>query len=359
MQILQLHTYSIFIGNIWDEFNLFLEQENYSQVFVLVDKNTNELCLPIFLKNIKYENCKIIVVPAGETFKTLSTCQHIWSELMRMNADRKALMINLGGGVIGDMGGFCASTFKRGIDFIQIPTTLLSQVDSSIGGKLGIDFEKVKNSIGLFKNPQAVFIDTVFLKTLPIEEIRSGWAEMLKHGLIANASHWEHLLKIEHLENASWNDYVTSSLQVKKYIVEEDPFERNVRKTLNFGHTIGHAVETFFLETPTSLRHGEAIVIGIMCEAYLSFKKVGFPKEELNRVFDFFKKKYPQVHLPEEKFPELIASMRKDKKNENNTINFTLLTQVGVAEINQTCTEDEIMESLRFYNKMVTTMNDE
>ena len=194
MQILNLDTYSIFIGDIWEQLHQFLEKKQYAHVFILVDENTLELCLPIFFDKIKNSDAEVIIVPSGEQFKNLQTCQHIWSELMRLNANRKSLLINLGGGVIGDMGGFCAATFKRGFDFIQIPTTLLSQVDSSIGGKLGIDFENVKNSIGVFQNPQAVFIDTIFLQTLEEEEVRSGMAEMLKHGLIDNAAHWNCLL---------------------------------------------------------------------------------------------------------------------------------------------------------------------
>lgn len=353
MQTLQLDTYSIFVGNIWNELQEFLAQKSYSHSFILVDENTMECCLPIFFENIKNSNAEIIIIPPGETFKTLDTCQHIWSELMRLNADRKSLLINLGGGVIGDMGGFCASTFKRGIDFIQIPTTLLSQVDSSIGGKLGIDFDNVKNSIGVFQNPQAVFIDPIFFDTLPIEEIRSGMAEMLKHGLIQNANHWEDLLKIEDLENVSWENYIPTSLKVKQQIVEADPFEKNVRKGLNFGHTIGHAVETLFLETETPLRHGEAIAIGMMCEAFLSFKKVGLSENDFQNIFNFFQQTYPQVHLAEDDFPTLINWMRKDKKNENDAINFTMLKGVGEMLINQTCEEEEIIEALKFYNEKV------
>lgn len=353
MQILKLDTYSIYIGAIWEELQKILEKSNYSKTFVLVDENTMELCLPIFFHHVKNSNAEIIIIPPGEQFKNIQTCQHIWSELMRMDCDRKSLLINLGGGVIGDMGGFCASTFKRGIDFIQIPTTLLSQVDSSIGGKLGIDFENVKNSIGVFQNPQGVFIDPVFLKTLPLEEIRSGMAEMLKHGLIAEASHWDSLLKIENLEKVSWEKYIPDSLRVKQRIVEEDPFEKNIRKALNFGHTIGHAVETYFLESPTPLRHGEAIAIGMMCESFLANKRTGLTKDELNQLINFFQIKYPQLEIPEDSFSTLINWMRKDKKNEGSEINFTLLKKIGECVINQTCNEEEIMESLRFYNQKV------
>ena len=352
MQTLHLDTYSIFIGDIWVDLKNFLDEKKYSSIFILVDENTLEHCLSIFFHKIKNTNAEVIIIPPGEIFKTIETCQHIWSEMMRLNADRKSLLINLGGGVIGDMGGFCASTFKRGIDFIQIPTTLLSQVDSSIGGKLGIDFENVKNSIGIFQNPQAVFIDPIFLKTLPVEEIRSGLAEILKHGLIANADHWNQLLELNELENVTWLPHLPTTLHVKKDIVEKDPFEKNIRKALNFGHTIGHAVETLFLESDPPLKHGEAIAIGMMCEAFLSHKKIGLPQKELQQIIHFFQKKYPQVLLEEEDFPILIDWMRNDKKNEGNKINFTMLQNIGKAQINQTCSEEEIIESLKFYNKI-------
>lgn len=353
MQIIELDDYSIFLGDMWEDLNIFIKEGLYSQYFVLVDENTLQYCLPHFLNNTDDDMVfEVIVIPPGEQYKNIETCQHIWSELMRLNADRKSLVINLGGGVIGDMGGFCASTYKRGIDFIQVPTTLLSQVDSSIGGKLGIDFENVKNSIGVFQNPKAVFINTYFLRTLPMAEIRSGMAEMLKHGLIGNHEHWEALTIIENIEHVDWESYISVSLRVKRYIVESDPFEKNIRKALNFGHTIGHAIETLFLESPTPLRHGEAIAIGMICETFLSHKKIKLPELQLFDIIDLFKKVYPKVVIPEENFSTLIEWMRNDKKNENNKINFTLINSIGDGWINQTCTEEEIIESLEFYNQL-------
>ena len=346
---LDLDTYSIFVGDVWEDFNRLLDELNPSKVFVLVDENTLEQCVPIFRKKIKTD-CEYIVIPAGEQFKHLETCQHIWSELMHLGADRKSLMIDLGGGVIGDMGGFCASTFKRGFQFIQIPTTLLSQVDASVGGKLGIDFENVKNSIGVFNNPEGVFIYPTFLQTLSKEEVRSGFAEMIKHSLIADANQWNHFQKIDSLGKVNWLELLPPSLQIKQRIVEEDPFEKGIRKALNFGHTIGHAVETLFLESPTPLRHGEAIAIGIICEAYLSHQQVGLPKEELDEIVSFLLKIYPKVEIAEAHFPTLINWMRKDKKNENQEINFTYLTKIGKCVVNQISEPDAIMESMRFYN---------
>ena len=351
MKKLDLDTYSIFVGDFWTDFNILLEELSASKIFVLVDENTLENCVPIFRKKTKTD-CEHIVIPAGEQFKNLETCQHIWSELMRLGADRKSLMVNLGGGVIGDMGGFCASTFKRGFRFIQIPTTLLSQVDASVGGKLGIDFESVKNSIGVFNNPEGVFIDPVFLKTLSKEEVRSGFAEMIKHSLIADASQWKQFQNITSIDDVNWLELLPPSLQIKQKIVEEDPFEKGIRKALNFGHTIGHAVETLFLESPTPLRHGEAIAIGMICEAYLSHQQVGLPKEELEKIVSFLLKIYPKVEIEESHFPTLINWMRKDKKNENQEINFTYLTNIGKCVVNQISEPDAIMESMRFYNSL-------
>lgn len=351
MKRLDLDTYSIFIGNAWEDFNLLVEKLSPSKVFVLVDENTLEHCVPIFQKNTK-SNCEYIVIPAGEQYKNLETCQHIWSELMRLDADRKSLLVNLGGGVIGDMGGFCASTFKRGFRFIQIPTTLLSQVDASVGGKLGIDFENVKNSIGVFNNPEGVFIDPTFLNTLSKEEVRSGFAEMIKHSLIADAKQWAIFQNITSFEKVNWEELLPPSLKIKQKIVEEDPFEKGIRKALNFGHTIGHAVETLFLESPTPLRHGEAIAIGMICEAYLSHQQVGLPKEDLEEIVSFILKIYPKVKIDESHFPTLINWMRKDKKNENQEINFTYLIKIGACVVNQISEPEAIMESIRFYNDL-------
>ena len=347
MQTIKLDNYNIYIGHdIWDTLVEFLAQKSYPSIFVLCDENTYQHCLPklnVVLKNIDF---KTIIVKAGEQYKTIETCTYIWQQMMEQKAGRKSLTINLGGGVVGDMGGFCASTFKRGMDFIQIPTTLLSQVDASIGGKLGIDFMEVKNSIGIFNNPQAIFIDTAFYKTLPPREIRSGFAEVLKHALIADPSQWERLQQIEELSTVNWEHYLIPSLKIKRDIVAQDPFERGIRKALNFGHTIGHAVESYFLNTATPLLHGEAIAKGMIGESWLSMQYGDLSKDAYERIRAFILKIYGRVDIPSSAYDELIATMKQDKKNEDHRINFTFLKKEGKAVINQTLGTEEILQSL-------------
>lgn len=354
MQILELKDYNIYIGDFWNRFNEFLEQRSYSKIALIVDENTERDCLPYFLENSVNQSFTIIRIPAGEQHKTIQTCQTIWQKMMEAGLERGSLTINLGGGVIGDMGGFCASTFKRGMDFVQMPTTLLSQVDASIGGKLGIDFNHIKNSVGVFQNPKAVFIEPHFLQTLPKREIRSGFAEIVKHSLIADKAHWVTLNQIKSLEEVAWATYLEPSLLIKKRIVEEDPFEKGIRKALNFGHTIGHAVESWALQTKNPLLHGEAIAIGMICEAWLSYKILGLPLKEVEEISRFFLKFYDPYFLKESAFSEMLDFMKKDKKNENQLINFSLLSTIGTAQINQTSDEVMILESLQFYNSIIS-----
>jgi 3-dehydroquinate synthase len=295
------------------------------------------------------DNYDIIEINAGEESKDIDFCIGIWKMLIDFGADRKSLMINLGGGVISDLGGFAASTFKRGIDFVHVPTTLLSQVDASVGGKTGIDIDSIKNIIGTFTQPKAVFIAYDFLKTLPERQILSGLAEMLKHGLIVDASYWNQL-KNSDLTFPSV-ELIYHSIGIKNKVVIEDPKENGIRKSLNFGHTIGHAVETYSLlkNDGTALSHGEAIAIGMICESYLSHKKTGLSTAELNEIVDVITKLYPKYLLEESANAELYALMQKDKKNQNGQINCTLLTHIGQYSIDNICTEAELCESLAFY----------
>lgn len=353
MHQLLLQDYTIHIGSYWNELENIINSNTYTKIFVLVDENTKKYCLPILHQALPSHKLNIIEIASGESNKTLDTCQFIWEVLMRAQADRNSLLLNLGGGVIGDMGGFCASTFKRGMDFIQIPSTLLSQVDASIGGKLGIDFSKIKNSIGLFKNPKAVLINVHFLKTLPLEELRSGYAEILKHSLIASKDQWEHLSTIENLRTyTDWNELVLPSLNIKQMIVEEDPFEKGIRKALNFGHTIGHAIESWALESERVLLHGEAIAIGMICESYLSYKLGHLSEKDLKSISTYIASIYDKYDLKKSIYPTLINLMRNDKKNINQAINFTLLNGIGACIINQTCSDDLIVESLKFYQDL-------
>ncbi len=348
MSILKLVEYSIFIGKADPELSQIISQDNYSKIAILVDENTRQHCLPVLLKNIEIEH-SIIEIPAGEQHKNLSSCRHIWEEMMLQGMDRHSLLLNLGGGVIGDMGGFCAATYMRGIDFVQIPTTLLAQVDASIGGKLGIDFNLVKNSIGLFKNPKAVFVNPVFLQTLPESEIWSGFAEVFKHALIADADLWHDLQKVTSLSALDWQPLLARSLRIKKQVVEIDPYEKGLRKALNFGHTIGHAVESFSFSADKPLLHGEAVAIGIVCESWLSNKEGGLSQKSLEQIAAFVKKRYPSFSFQEKDFPRIMEFMKKDKKNRDGRINFTFIPEVGKVEWDQYCEEEIIRESLRYY----------
>ncbi len=352
MQTIELDDYNIYVGEIWKTLNVFLEESSYSKYFIIVDENTKEHCLPIFMEKTTIEDPIVIEIQSGEQHKNIHTCSFIWKQMIEANADRNALLIPLGGGVIGDMGGFCAATYKRGIDFIQIPTTLLSNVDSSIGSKLGIDFADIKNSIGLFKNPKAVFIDPVFLKTLPVREIRSGFAEIIKHCLIADAGLWNQIKEIENLEKVDWLPLMVPSLEIKKRVVEADPFERNIRKSLNFGHTIGHAVESHALNSVYPLTHGEAIAIGMVCETYLSAQKDGFPINFAEEVSNFILKIYGKYAFKNEYFSTFLRLMKNDKKNKDGKINFTILKNIGEAQIDQNFEEEIVMKSLAYYKEI-------
>ncbi|MTI19497.1 3-dehydroquinate synthase, partial [Fulvivirga sp. RKSG066] len=263
-------------------------------------------CLPL-LNNVLKE-AKIIAIKSGEKNKTLDTCSDIWEKMTEYGLDRKSLMINLGGGVIGDMGGFGASTYKRGIDFINIPTTLLSQVDASVGGKLGIDFKGFKNHIGLFKDPKMVLVDSKFLNTLPKRELRSGFAEIIKHSIIADKNQWNKI-KVHAFDELDFEKLIQQSVAIKVKVVEEDPEEAGLRKILNFGHTIGHAIESFYLETPSQLLHGEAIAIGMICEAYVAEQKNMLTSVELKEITDYIFGIYGKTDLPKEDFDPIINLM--------------------------------------------------
>ncbi len=351
MPVLQLDHYDIDISPIGTDHLRWLAAQEFAGIAVLTDDNTAQHCLPLIKEQLAGFQPHYITVPAGEKHKTLETCQHIWEQLFQAGAGRNWCLLNLGG-VIGDMGGFCAGTFKRGMDFIQIPTTLLSQVDASVGGKLGIDFYGVKNSIGLFRDPRAVWADARFFQTLSARELRSGFAEIIKHALIADVQQWQELQQITHLESIDWSEWVARSVSIKQEIVKEDPHEKGIRKALNFGHTIGHAIESYFLETATPLLHGEAIAAGMICEAWLSAKQLGLSKPELTAITDYFLTIYGHQAIPEGIDELLLSTMRQDKKNEDTRINFSLIPAAGKVAVNQTAKEEEIVGSLEYYRAL-------
>ena len=261
--VIQLQDYSIHIGDLSKPLLDYFKANQISKIFVIVDENTKMHCLPL-LSFEGMPDYQLISIQAGEHHKNITTCNEIWEKLISADADRQSIVLNLGGGVIGDMGGFCAATFKRGIRFLQIPTTLLSQVDASVGGKLGIDFKEVKNAVGLFQNPEAVIIQPNFLQTLSYRELRSGFAEVIKHALIEDENQWKKLQNTVDLKAIDFQELIHHSVLIKKLIVEEDPFELGIRKKLNFGHTIGHAIESFYLNSDDPLLHGEAIAWGMV-----------------------------------------------------------------------------------------------
>ncbi len=345
--------YIHFNAKSYKKLNDYVKNGKFSTVFILVDINTHEYCLPNFLSNVEFDNTiEIIEIEAGEEFKTIDTCTSVWKALSELDADRKSLIINLGGGVVTDLGGFVSCTYKRGIKFINVPTTLLSMVDASIGGKTGVDLDHLKNQIGVISNPIMVLIDTSYLNTLPNNQMRSGLAEMLKHGLIKDKDYWD---KFKNLSLLDFNDLdylIYESVIIKKDIVEEDPFENNIRKSLNFGHTLGHAIESYFLSSNTkaTLLHGEAIAIGMILEIYISQKLCGFPEDLCLNVKQHIKKVFGHVEISSTDYKPIIELLKYDKKNEYGNINFLLLERIGTPKINCQVEEDLILEAFKFYN---------
>jgi 3-dehydroquinate synthase len=357
MQQLILEDYTISVGDISRALPSFLSARAYSSLLILMDENTRRDCYPLVEPLLPGDVLRAVIeIPAGEIYKTVGTCERIWDAMLHAGADRNALLLNLGGGVIGDMGGFCAATFKRGIDFIQIPTTLLSQVDASIGGKLGIDFGGVKNSIGVFRNPQAVLIDPRFLQTLPQRELYSGFAEVIKHALIADAGHWEAVQAGDPGALAGDTQTILRSLGVKQAIVQADPFEKGLRKALNFGHTVGHAVEAWSLQTARPLLHGETVALGMIVEAHLSNQLSGLSENDLKRISEYLLHTYTLYALPTDSFPDFMSRMQNDKKNAGGRINCTLLEAPGRAIIDQYVSPENLWESLLYFNDCVTRL---
>lgn len=352
MKEYNLRKVRIYTGN--DVLELLLEDlidNSCSQVFVLVDEHTEKYCLPLLTKYLF--NTQVIKIKSGEQFKNLETAQFIWNELQRLNADKNAVLLNLGGGVIGDIGGFCAATFKRGIDFINLPTTLLAMVDSGIGGKTGIDYNGIKNTIGLIADPKAVYIYPDFLITLPKDEMTNGYAEVIKHALIADDSLWEKLKKNELSDWHKIGSVINDNIKIKLKVVSKDPFEQNIRKQLNFGHTIGHAIESYSLKKDSKpLKHGEAVAIGMICEAFLSRELIDFSNKELRSVSEYILRFFPKYSLKTILSPDLISYMYHDKKNIGAEINFTLLKRIGKASINHVCTEHQIARALNYYDSL-------
>jgi 3-dehydroquinate synthase len=324
----------------------------HDRTFILVDETTERYCLPVVSGMDCIRGAQTIVIGATDTHKTLESLAHVWEALGKGGATRHSLLINIGGGMVTDLGGFAASTFKRGINYINIPTTLLAMVDASVGGKTGINFRGLKNEIGVFSNASTVILDTTFLKTLDAENICSGYAEMLKHGLISNDKMWAELINFELTQPnlQQLQTMVADSVAVKQRIVTEDPLEQGIRKALNLGHTAGHAFESFALKHSPIL-HGYAVAYGLISELYLSTVKTGFPSDKMHQTVNFIKEHYGKMAITCDDYPTLLELMTHDKKNVAGTINFTLLGGIGDIRINQTATKEDIYEALDFYRE--------
>ncbi len=317
---------------------------------ILADKNTHRFCYPVLKDHLPPH--EIIVVESGEANKNIGACIEIWTKLTLMGLDRNALLLNLGGGVIGDMGGFVASSYKRGISFVNLPTTLLSQVDASIGGKLGIDFMGYKNHIGLFRNPDKVIVHQPFLKTLPENELRSGYAEVIKHNLISDRDHWKVLTNSSAWKSNISEDLVRHSIQIKSDIVNEDPLEKGLRKVLNYGHTIGHAIETCYLGGDFALLHGEAVAAGMIIENFISNSKGMLASSEMNEANSYILNTFGKVRINENDFQRIVELARQDKKNSGKEIRATLIKEIGQAQWDITVTPEEVIVALEQYNAL-------
>lgn len=340
---------SISIEPISTSLTQYLNNCNYSSIAILMDEHTEEHCLPLLTSIVDFH---LIKIQSGETNKMLSTCEKIWQEMTDAHLDRQSLLINLGGGVIGDMGGFCAATYKRGIDFINIPTTLLAMVDASVGGKLGIDFGHFKNHIGLFRSPQAVLVDPSFLKTLPQREIKSGYTEVIKHALITSNEDWENLSSFA-FDTVDWQKIIQRSIEIKSNVIAQDWREQGLRKTLNFGHTIGHAIESHFLDkSKISVLHGEAVAAGMICELYLSVHNTDFSSKDLNTTERYLLNIYGKISIDKADRPAIAQLAIQDKKNENGKIRGVLLKKIGTPVIDFVISTEEICSALHYYNSL-------
>lgn len=327
------------------------ENNTYSSYFVLVDDNTKKCCLAQFESLVHSDfSYTCIEIPSGEEHKNVESCNIVWQGLTENNADRKSLLINLGGGVLTDLGGFCAATYKRGIDFINIPTTLLSMVDAAVGGKTGIDFNGLKNHIGVFSNAKMTLVIPSFLKTLDERQIKNGLAEMIKHGLIYDESHFSAVIS----GFSAYKDLIAQSVYIKHQVVTEDPKEQGLRKILNFGHTLGHAIETYMIEDSAkeALFHGEAIGIGMILEAYLSYKLTHLSEKDLALITNSITPLYRKVDFTDGDIEKILELSLHDKKNKKGKVMFVLLQNIGEARYDVQVEKELILEAFEYYQKI-------
>lgn len=332
-----------------------LSRLSFDKLFLLTDENTERLCYPLVKDNAQIAKAGKIIIKAGDDNKNIETLSSIWKYLSENGATRHSLLINLGGGMLTDIGGFAAASFKRGIKCINIPTTLLGAVDAAVGGKTGINFNGLKNEIGAFAPAETVLIDSAFFKSLDHQNFLSGYAEMIKHGLIDSDKEWLATMSFdtEEIDYETLKQLVVDSVGVKERIVEIDPFEKGIRKALNLGHTIGHAFESMSYELNKPVQHGYAVAWGIICELYLSHRFCGFPKEKMYKTIYFIKDNYHGFYFDCDHYERLYEYMKHDKKNESDTVNFTFLSDVGKIEINQTASKEDIFDAIDFLRESV------
>lgn len=341
---------NVFTNKVIEELKPIVEKYHQSKIFILTDDNVSQYCLPLIKDDFDF-NPILIEIPAGEKMKNIETASFLWDFLSTNNADRTSLLINIGGGVITDMGGFVAATYQRGIDFVNIPTTLLAQVDASIGGKNGVNLNELKNQIGTFKLPIKNIISTKFLETLPKKELIAGFAEVIKHSLLGSDEIWNKIKTInpENIDLIFFQDIVEESAKIKFSIVESDPLENDIREALNFGHTVGHAVETYVNRKGIEILHGEAVAIGLIVELYLSNTVLTFDFKKLFEISEYLATYFSSFDLPYEDYEQIYEIMKHDKKNKNNEIRFTLLKDIGDILVGQVCKKENIFEALNFY----------
>ncbi|WP_299362337.1 3-dehydroquinate synthase [Winogradskyella sp.] len=343
-----------FNEEVYSELNAYVKTSNPSKIFVLVDTNTHEYCLPKFLSLLESDDIvvEVMEMPEGEDHKTIDICTGVWEALSEYHADRKSLLINLGGGVVTDLGGFVASTYMRGIDYINVPTSLLAMVDASVGGKTGVDLGPLKNQIGIISEGSMVLVDTSYIQTLPQNHMISGYAEMLKHGLIYDKAYWEKLVNLENLDISDLDGLIYHSIVIKNEVVSEDPTEQGLRKILNFGHTLGHAIESYFLGNAdkTPLLHGEAIAIGMLLEAYLSMKATGLSKKEFEDIEKGILKTFSKVEISTGDQKIIMDLLMHDKKNSHGKVKFVLLEAIGHPKINCEVSNSLVLEAFENYN---------
>lgn len=337
----------------YDHLNDLISKSNYSKIVALVDENTHDHCLPALLDLLKTDELvDVIEIEAGEENKSIDTCSGVWNALSELECDRKSLLINLGGGVVTDLGGFVAATFMRGIDFVNIPTSLLAMVDASVGGKTGVDLESLKNQIGVIKEGKMVLIDPSFLATLHESHVRSGLAEMLKHGLIHDESYWEKMIEMADDDTKNIEELIYESVKIKLDIVAKDPYENGIRKTLNYGHTLGHAIESYYVfhTENSSLLHGEAVAIGMILATYISFVEAGFPKEKLELVKKSITDIFGKKPIKESDYQSIINLLKFDKKNSHGNVNFVLLEDIGKPKLDCIVDDALIIDAFNYYN---------